>query len=313
MPHLSFAFRRHLTLTLVSLAALLGGCAMQVPAPALSGPAITIYAAGDIADCRWRLPSLSGAAATAALLTPLLAADPEARVLALGDLTYPVGLPAEFTDCYAPTWGRFRERTLPVPGNHEYYTPLAPGYYGYFGAAAAPERSGHYAVQLGSWRVIAINSAISGPAAEAQLEWLRAELSEHRSRCTLAFWHHPRFSSGGHGDNARLAPIWTLLAEAGADLALSGHDHDYERLAPQDSAGRRDDAHGLRQFVVGTGGAQLTPFLFTSANSERRDNSTHGVLRLALRDDGYEWEFLGVAGNFQDKGAARCHARSAAK
>jgi hypothetical protein len=286
---------------------LLSGCAAHAPLPALHGPARHVYAAGDIADCRWRLPSMSGAADTAALLAPRLAAAPDARVLALGDLTYPVGLPAEFAGCYAPTWGRFREQTLPVPGNHEYYTPGAAGYYAWFGASAAPERAGHYAVQLGNWRLIGLNSALRGAAANAQLDWLRRELRQHRSRCTLAFWHHPRFSSGGHGDNAAIAPIWEALADAGADLALNGHDHGYERFAPQDGAGRRDDVHGMREFVVGTGGAQLTPFLFTSANSERRDNAEHGVLKLALRDDGYEWEFLGVDGNFQDSGAARCH------
>jgi hypothetical protein len=300
---------------MAAVIAALAGCAAHAPAPQLSGPAITLYAAGDIADCRWRLPAMSGAAATAALLEPLLAADASARVLALGDLTYPVGLPAEFSDCYAPTWGRFRERTLAVPGNHEYYTPGAPGYRAYFGASGAEERLLHYRVQLGHWRLIALNSALRGADAAAQREWLEGELRDRPSRCTLAFFHHPRFSSGGHGDNAAMAPIWQLLAGAGADLALSAHDHDYERFAPQDASGRPDEARGLRQFVIGTGGAQLTPFLFTSPNSERRDNSSHGVLKLTLRDDGYEWEFIGVGGGegsqFSDRGAARCHGSAA--
>jgi hypothetical protein len=324
MPHSASAFRfSHAHILGALFAASLSGCATRAQAPVptlstkLSGPTITVYAAGDIADCRWRIPPLSGAADTAALLAPLLSADPAARVLALGDLTYPVGLPAEFADCYAPTWGRFRERTLPVPGNHEYYTSGASGYFAYFGATAAPERDGHYAVQLGRWRLIALNSALRGAAFDAQLQWLRQELQHRPAGCTLAFWHHPRFSSGGHGGNAAIAPIWQLLADAGVDVALNGHDHDYERFAPQDGAGRHDEAHGLRAFIVGTGGAQLTPFLFTSANSERRDNSTHGVLKLVLRDDGYEWQFLGVGGhvgdNFQDRGAARCHGASASQ
>jgi hypothetical protein len=293
---------------------ILSGCVSQpLQKPPLAG--VTIYAAGDIADCRWQLPQWTGAADTAALIASQLAADRSAMVLSLGDHTYPVGLPAEFSGCYAPTWGAFRERTLPAPGNHEYYTRGASGYYDYFGAAAAPERSGHYSVQLGKWRLISLNSALLGADYSAQLEWLKEELARHPSPCTLAFWHHPRYSSGGHGDNAAIAPIWKILADGGVDVALTAHDHDYERFAPQDGAGRRDDARGLRQFVVGTGGAQLTPLLFPAANSELRDNSTHGVLKLVLGDDGYEWEFLAVGGRldsngmhrFSDRGAASCH------
>ena len=289
---------------------MLSACA-SAPAPApFSGPAVTVYAAGDIADCRHRTPDSSGAAATAWLVEAGLAADPGAMALTLGDHTYPVGLPAEFSHCYHPTWGRFRERTLPVPGNHEYYTPGAPGYYAYFGARAAQEHGGHYSVQLGKWRIIALNTTLSGAASMRQLAWLEQELARHPARCALALMHHPRYSSGGHGANPAMAPLWQALAAGGVELVLSAHDHDYERFAPQDAAGRRDDARGMRQFVVGTGGAMLTPLRPAAANSEVKDNSVHGVLRLDLFDSGYTWEFLAADSDasppFNDRGAGAC-------
>ena len=292
------------------LSSLLGCASAPVP-PAFSGRAVTVYAAGDIADCRYRRPEVSGAAATAAIVGAGLAAHPDGWALTLGDHTYPVGLPAEFSDCYQPTWGRFKERTLPAPGNHEYYTRGAPGYYAYFGARAAPEQGGYYSVQLGKWHVISLNSTLRGAAFDAQLAWLKDDLARHRTLCSLAFWHHPRYSSGGYAGNAYMAPVWQALAAGGVDIALSGHDHDYERFAPQDANGARDDAHGVRQFVVGTGGAQLTPLRFATANSEVKDNSSLGVLRLELFDTGYTWEFLGVDTSasppFSDRGAASCH------
>ena len=296
----------------IALCAALAGCAVP-PAPHdHTGIPVTVYAAGDIADCRYRLPESSGAAATAFLVDAGLAASPAARVLTLGDHTYPVGLPAEFSDCYQPTWGRFRERTLPTPGNHEYYTPGAPGYYAYFGASAAQEQGGYYSVQLGKWHVISINSTLRGAAFDAQLAWLRDDLARHATPCTLAFWHHPRYSSGGHADNAFMAPVWQMLANGGVELALAAHDHDYERFAPQDAQGSRDDVRGMRQFVVGTSGAMLTPLRFAPANSEARTSNTHGVLRLDLFDTGYTWEFLATERDgggpvFTDRGSARCH------
>lgn len=290
------------------------GCASP-PAPhGYSGRPVTVFAAGDIADCRYRPPESSGAAATAWLVEAGLAAAPGARVLTLGDHTYPVGALAEFNDCYQPTWGRFRERTLPAPGNHEYNTPGAVGYYAYFGAKAAPEQGGYYSVQLGKWHVISLNSTLRGAAFDAQLAWLKDNLTRHPALCTLAFWHHPRYSSGGHADNVFMAPVWQTLADGGADLVLAAHDHHYERFAPQDAHGVRDEARGMRQFVVGTGGAALTPMRFAPDNSERRNNVNHGVLRLDLFDNGYTWEFLGVPGEadagfvaYTDRGASPCH------
>ncbi|MET0961448.1 MAG: metallophosphoesterase [Noviherbaspirillum sp.] len=293
-------------------ALLLALCGCAAPPPhSYTGAAATVYAAGDIADCRYRAPESSGAAATAELVEAGLAANPGAHVLTLGDHTYPVGLAAEFNDCYHPTWGRFRERTFPAPGNHEYYSTGAAGYYAYFGARAAPEQGGYYSVQLGKWHVVSLNSTLRGAAFEAQLAWLRKDLARHPALCALAFWHYPRYSSGGHADNPYLAPVWQALADAGVELALAAHDHDYERFAPQDAHGVRDEARGVRQFVVGTGGAWLTPVRFSAANSEARSNASHGVLRLDLYDNGYTWEFLAAGRDaaepgFSDRGAAPC-------
>ncbi|HYD96635.1 MAG TPA: metallophosphoesterase [Noviherbaspirillum sp.] len=269
---------------------------------------MTVFAAGDIAECKTIRPEDSGAAKTAALIEAGLAADPGAAVLTLGDNTYPVGLLGEFTDCYEPTWGRFKARTFPSPGNHDYYTPRADGYYSYFGAAAGPDRRGYYSFKLGSWHVISLNSYLKPDAHRAQLAWLKDELARNRARCTLAYWHHPVFSSGGHGNDARMLEAWKMLYEAGADLVLASHDHDYERFAPQDAQGRHDEERGIRSFVVGTGGAKLTPLRFRKLNSDVSDNSTLGVLKLVLKDAGYEWEFLAVEkASFSDAGVALCH------
>lgn len=270
----------------------------------------TVYAAGDIARCRHPDPRWSGASDTAAVVAAGLAADPAAVVLTLGDHTYPRGTAREFADCYGPTWGQFKDRTWPAPGNHEYYTKGALPYFAYFGARAG---RGYYALDLGRWRVISLDSNLAPAAHAVQLDWLRAELTDHPSRCTLAFWHHPLYSSGGHGSVPKMKDAWALLHAAGAELVLSGHDHDYERFAPQDADGKLDHARGMRQFVVGTGGAYPTPFLLPVKHSETRDASRNGVLRLRLREDGYDWEFLEATppslpnASPPDHGSAACH------
>ncbi|HJW55180.1 MAG TPA: metallophosphoesterase [Burkholderiaceae bacterium] len=272
------------------------------------GKGITIFAAGDIAECKNIKPENSGAAKTADMIAAGLDRDKRAAVLGLGDYAYPVGLLEEFADCYEPAWGRFRNRTFPAPGNHEYYTPSATGYYTYFGPAAGPDRRGYYSFNLGAWHLVSLNSNLQPADHQQQILWLQADLARHPAHCTLAFWHHPLYSSGGHGNNDRVKDLWQALSAAGADVVLVAHDHDYERFAPQDNTGRRDDIHGMREFVVGTGGARLTPLMFGKANSEVKNNSTHGVLRMVLKDTGYEWEFMPVpGGNFTDRGAALCH------
>ena len=300
--------------------ALLAGCADLpvprvdgLPAAALGPAGVSVYAAGDIADCRKVAAARSGAARTAALIETGLAGDPAAIVLALGDLAYPAGTPAQFADCYAPTWGRFKARTLPAPGNHEYYTTGAQGYFDYFGSIAGPARRGYYSTDLGPWHVVAIDSNLKGAASEAQLSWLKSDLQALRAqdgkRCILAFWHHPLFSSGGHGNNPHMRPVWQALSEARADIVLAAHDHDYERFAPQDSASNPDPRDGIRSFVVGNGGAALTPMGPTKRNSEAQTNAVLGVLRLQLKPSAYEWVFLPADGGAaRDAGSGVCHA-----
>ncbi len=293
---------------------LLGGLALLAAAgPALAAAdasAYTVYAAGDIARCKHPDPKWSGAAATAHLVEGLLRADARSAVLTLGDHTYPKGTAAEFERCYGPTWGRFRDRTWPTPGNHEYATPGATPYFAYFGARAG---RGYYSLRLGSWLVISLDSNLRGAAHAAQIDWLRGELARQPATCTLAFWHHPLYTSGGHLGPGRMRDAFALLHGAGAEIVLSGHDHDYERFAPQDADGRLDRARGLRQFVVGTGGAYATPFLQLTPHSEVREASYDGVLALRLLDGAYEWRFLAAdpgkvpAGATLDRGRTLCH------
>ena len=284
--------------------------AAAATAAAATAAVWTVYAAGDIADCRSKRPEVTPAAATAELVARELAANPRASVLLLGDNVYQRGSAAAYRDCYDPTWGRFKERTHPAPGNHEYATPGASGYFDYFGAAAGP---GYFALKLGAWRVISLDSNLDGEAMQTQLAWLTRELAGHRSHCTLAYWHHPLYSSGGHPPNGHMRAAWQLLQRAGAELVLSGHDHDYERFAPQDADGEADRARGMRQFVVGTGGAYATPFLWPRANSEVRDANRSGVLKLVLGERGYTWEFLEATydgfpnGQPPDRGSGTCH------
>jgi len=292
------------------LAVVAGGLLLAASAFAGAGNGITVYTAGDIARCAYKDPAYSGAADTARTVAAGLALDPNAVVLMLGDATYPHGRAKEFTDCYGPTWGRFKDRTWPAPGNHEYYTPKAAPYFDYFGERAG---RGYYSLDLGGWHIVSLDSNLAPIEHAAQIEWLRADLAAHPARCTLAYWHHPLYSSGGHGSIPKMRDAWRLLQDAGAELVLSGHDHDYERFAPQDADNRLDKARGMRQFVVGTGGAYPTPFLLTVKNSEMRDSGRTGVLKLRLLDGRYEWEFLESARLTPlglpepDRGADTCH------
>lgn len=263
-----------------------------------------LVGAGDIADCA----SLSPAAKTSALLDHI-----EGTVYTLGDNAYPNGTPRQFADCYAPTWGRHKARTRPAAGNHDYRTAHAAGYFDYFGeAAGAPDR-GYYSYELGAWHVVVLNSncaEVGGCTRDSkQAAWLREDLAAHPAACVAAMWHHPRFSSGSeHGDDPTVRDLWQALYDAGAEFVLSGHEHNYERFAPQDADGRADPERGLRQFVVGTGGRDLYPWGRLRAHSEVRENKTFGVLKLTLHRDGYDWEFLPVDGEtFTDKGSEKCH------
>ncbi|HEU5321805.1 MAG TPA: metallophosphoesterase, partial [Methylomirabilota bacterium] len=209
--------------------------------------------------------------------------------------------------------GRHKGRTRPAVGNHEYGTPGAAGYFDYFGAAAGGPGKGWYGYDLGAWHVIALNSncAQAGGchAGSEQERWLRADLAAHPAECTLAYMHHPRFSSGNqHGGSPGVEPLWRALHDHGAEMVLAGHDHDYERFAPQTPGGALDPKRGVRQFVVGTGGRSLRKFGPPKPNSEARDNTALGVLHLRLRDGSYDWRFVAEPGkSFTDSGSDRCH------
>lgn len=274
------------------------------------GASVTVYAAGDIADCRYGPGPVYPVAKTADLLFPLLQQDSAARVLALGDNAYQKGSLAEYNHCYQPTWGKFKDRTHPSPGNHEYQTPDAQGYFDYFGAAAGPDKRGYYRVQLGAWQVYSLNSNLKDLAQQQQLAWLKQELASNPARCTLAYWHHPMFSSGPHGNSKskNVPELWNLLAAAKVDLILNGHDHHYERFAAQDANGQSDSADGMVQFVVGTGGSGLYEMKALKKNSKAAQDKELGVLKLVLKEDGFDWQFLPVAGgSFADSGSQACH------
>ena len=264
-----------------------------------------VVGAGDIASC-----ASEGDEATADLLGGF-----DATVVTLGDHAYPDGSAEAFHECYDPTWGLAKARTKPVPGNHDYYTEEAEEYFDYFGAAAGDPSEGYYSYDLGAWHLIALNSnceEVRGGcgATSPQVRWLEADLAANEDRrCALAYFHHPRFSSGvEHGNTPEVVPFWEGLYEAGVDVVLSGHEHNYERLAPQDPYGKSDPERGIREFVVGTGGRSHYPILDPIANSEAHNDDTYGVLKLTLHPKSYEWRFLPAGdGEFTDSGGDRCH------
>ena len=277
---------------------------MQPKAESQSADPVLV-GAGDIASC----DDLAGAEATAKLIEKI-----PGTVFAAGDLAYPDGSDEQFAKCYAPTWGRFKDRTRPAPGNHEYHKSGASGYARYFGAAAGDPSKAYYSYELGTWHIVVLNSEcaeVGGcDAASPQGKWLREDLEQHPVACTLAYFHKPLFSSGGkHGSNPEMKPLWDTLYGAGADVILNGHDHDYERFAPQDPEGHADAKRGIREFVVRSGGKNSHRKMGEAkANSEIRNDDTFGVLKLTLRPAGYDWEFVPEAGKtFTDTGRGSCH------
>jgi Ca2+-binding RTX toxin-like protein len=261
---------------------------------------------GDATHCRQKYTS------------NLLVNQGYAAVLPLGDNQYDNATLSKYKTSYNPSWGRVKPITRPVPGNHE--PGSATGYFDYFNGSgvasgpAGPRGKGYYSYDVGAWHLIALNSNCSQVpcgSGSAQEKWLRADLAAHQNACTLAYWHHPRFSSGHDGNNTFTQPIWQDLYNAGAEIVLSGHSHDYERFAPQNASGKLDRAKGVRQFVVGTGGAFFTGISTKKPNSEVRQNSTYGVLRLTLGAGSYTWKFTPESGkSFTDSGTTACHGSS---
>jgi hypothetical protein len=274
-----------------------------------------VAAVGDIA-CAPTDPDFNRGRGTAtrcrqrAVSDLVVSRTPDA-LFVLGDLQYQYGTKAAFSASYRPSFGRLLSITRPVVGNHEYGTPGAAAYWDYFGSRAGPRGKGWYSLDLGGWHVVALNSncdKVSCAPASEQLRWLRADLAAHPARCTLAMWHHPRWSSGSeHGDDPAVAPFMAALHAAGADVVLTGHDHDYERFAPRAPSGAVDHAGGVREFVVGTGGRNLRS-VGRAPQTEAVSASSFGALFLTLRPTGYSWRFVPAAGgSFTDTGTTACH------
>jgi 3',5'-cyclic AMP phosphodiesterase CpdA len=267
---------------------------LVVPQAAATAATVTMVAAGDIAACS----SSNQSGATAKLVDRI-----PGTVLTLGDNAYPDGTTANFR-CYDATWGRFKSRTRPAPGNHEYHVSGAAPYFSYFGSRAGPSGRGYYSFNLGDWHIISLNSERS---LSAQATWLKADLAANRRKCTLAVWHRPLFTSGAaHPPALNMRPLFTILYNAGAEIVLSGHNHQYERFAPQTPSGRADPSKGVVQFVAGTGGAGLYSFTTPMPNSQARYKG-FGVLKLELRPDSYGYSFVSVSGSSRDTGTRSCH------
>ncbi|HUQ43239.1 MAG TPA: metallophosphoesterase [Candidatus Limnocylindria bacterium] len=275
------------------------------PTPTAPPPAAILVGAGDIASC-----ASSGDEATAAVLKTV-----GGTVFTLGDNVYEDGTAAQFADCYGPSWGApsIRDRTRPVVGNHDYHTANASAYFNYFGAAAGNPNRGYYAYNAGTWRVYVLNSncgEIGGcGAGSAQEQWLRGDLAGHPRQCVVAMWHHPLFSSGSeHGSSTATKALYKALYDNDAELVLVGHEHDYERFAPQTAGGALDKARGIVQIVVGTGGKSHYPFGSILPHSLVRNATAYGVLRLSLSSGSWKFKFLPVAGRrFTDSGSGTCH------
>lgn len=259
-----------------------------IPPPPAPSQTVFLVGAGDIADCANN--SGAPAEATAKLIDKM----PEAKVFAAGDLAYFFGTAAEFNNCYHPRWGRFKDRTYPSPGNHEYDPPtFGIPYYDYFGDRAGPRGAGFYSYTLGNWHIVSLNSNVPVGAGSEQLLWLDDDLRSSTAKCTLAYWHHPLFTSGpSAGSGGRVRELWKILYDRGVDVVLNGHDHLYERFSPQDPNGRSDAPAGIREYIVGTGGAPLYGFGPTAPNSVFRMNRSYGVLRMTLRDVGWDSVFV---------------------
>jgi len=278
--------------------------ALLLPATNVLAADPVLVGAGDIANC-----SRSQDTATAKLLGSI-----SGTVFTAGDNVYTHASASEFTNCYGPTWGQYKSRTRPAIGDEDYETSGATGYFGYFASRAGPAGKGYYSYSLGAWHIVVLNSECSEVggcgSTSPQAQWLRSDLATHATTCTLAIWHHPRFSSAQSKPDGRSVTFWQILYDYGADVIVNGHRHQYERFAPQTSTGAASSSYGIRQFVVGTGGAALVGFSGTAPNSQVRNSSTYGVLKLTLHSSSYDFAFIPIASqSFKDSGTATCHGR----
>jgi hypothetical protein len=272
-----------------------------------------LIGAGDIADCGQLQPAKDTAA--------IIQRFPAATVFAAGDDAYTNGTDNELKNCYGQSWGAFKKRTRPSPGNHDYgiYPPVlrhnAAPYFNYFGTNAGTAGLGYYSYDLGGWHIVSLNSMASqrgAPTMAAQVAWLKDDLGHNEKRCILAYWHHPLFSSGSeHGDQANdpgrfMTPLWDVLLQHKADVILNGHDHHYERFALQDAA-HKATPDGIRELIVGTGGGEDRGLGTIKANSQLQLAHRYGVLLMTLHPNSYEWHFINVNGNVEDLGSGECH------
>jgi hypothetical protein len=275
--------------------------------PPITPQTAILVGAGDIADCS-ALADLGVHARDTGKMLETTVSD---AIFTAGDNAYPLGSTDDFNNCYNPAWGRFKSKTNPVPGNHEYSQPGAFPYFQYFGDRAGPEgfRRGYYSYNLGNWHIVALNSPLHATGSVEQLLWLKDDLEITRARCTMAYWHYPVFTSGpsnGSPESRVMRDVWQVLFDANVDLVVNGHDHMYERFAPQTPDGRRNDTIGITEIVAGTGGAPLYSFGPTTANSVAQLRA-HGILKLTLRDTEFESVFLPVTGAPYDLFRAACH------
>lgn len=264
-----------------------------------------LVGAGDIGVCGAGAPDEKTALLLDNIVTQATQASGSATVFTAGDNAYSTGTDAEFLNCYHPDWGRHKNITRPAPGNHDYDTTGASGYFNYFGALAGDAGKGYFSYDLGNWHIVSLNSEV---LSSTQDQWLSADLAANTKPCTLAYWHKPRFSSGRHGNNSQVGGLWNALYQFNADVIVNGHDHNYERFSPQDPGGILDTTRGIREFVVGTGGAPLRRANKNKANSEVKNSNTFGVLKLTLHSNSYDWQFVPIAGGiFTDSGTGNCH------
>lgn len=266
----------------------------QPPPPPPPPGSHVLVGAGDIAVC-----GSVGTEQTAAMLDRI-----EGTVFTAGDNAYFQGSTNDFHNCYDPTWGRHKDRTRPSPGNHEYESPGARPYFAYFGSNAGPAGLGYYSFEAGPWHVVSLNSNVAAGQGSPQYQWLADDLGARNARCLAAIWHHATFSSSRNGPSPIMRDVWRLLQQAGAEIAIVGHEHAYERFAPLDATGR-PAPDGIRQFVAGTGGAPLYEFVMAATGSEVRISSW-GLLKLTLSNDSYAWQFIAVGGSVRDSGTAPC-------
>jgi 3',5'-cyclic AMP phosphodiesterase CpdA len=290
--------KNHYPLILLALALLVSlSITPRADAAQTPEPDPVLVGAGDIALC-----GSEGAKQTAKLIESI-----EGVVFTTGDNVYQRGIADEFRNCYDRTWGKFKHRTYPVPGNHDWATDSGAPYFAYFGENAGPAGLGYHSFDLGAWHLVMLNSNIEAGMESPQVKWLRDDLSTNPAVCTLAVWHHPLFSSGPHGNNPHMQDVWRVLNQYQVSVVITGHDHDYERFAPQDADGKLDPARGIREFVVGTGGAPYYAVTVLRDNSEVRRNFSWGVIKFTLHPASYEWDWIPVADDVQhDTGSAMC-------